>query len=155
MENTQAPQEEIKLGPVCKFFKKYTLDGEVLIEQNQETGEYREYPLKTEDLLPLPPAFKVSHASEMALFHSLLVTIKKDRPKREIPATRLEYRKAGADPRIVNQLVTLGLLEEDIIPLLKPDGTNPGSRACIYYTPQGRAYIRAKIDPNYALTEYR
>ena len=65
MENTQAPQEEIKLGPVCKFFKKYTLDGEVLIEQNQETGEYREYPLKTEDLLPLPPAFKVSHTSQI------------------------------------------------------------------------------------------
>ena len=155
MENTQPPKEEKKESPLCKFFKKYTLDGEILIEQNQETGEYREYPLKTEDLLPLPASFKVSHASEMALFHSLVVTIKKDRPKREVPATRLEYRKSGADPRIVKQLVEFGLLQEDIVPLIKPDGTNPGSRSCIYYTPQGRAYIRSKIDPNYAITEYR
>jgi len=155
MENTQPPQEEKQLGPLCKFFKKYTLDGEVLIEQNQETGEYREHPLKTDDLLPLPAGFKISHASEMALFHSLLLTVKKQRPKREVPVTRLELRKVGADPRIVRQLVEFGLLTEDVISLLKPDGTNPGSRACVYYTPQGRAYIRAKIDPNYALTEYK
>lgn len=139
--------------PLSRFFRKYTIDGEVLVEQTAD-GKYAEFPLKTVDLSPLPEAFKPAHASEMALFHSLVVTIKKNRPNRVVPPTRTELLKSGADPKIVKRLVEFGLLTEEIVPLVKDDGTNPGSRACLYYTPQGRAYIRAKIDPNYALTEY-
>jgi len=81
--------------------------------------------------------------------------IKKNHPKREVPITRKNFLQAGADPKIIRELIEFGLLAEDLIALVRPDGTNPGSRACVYYTPQGRAYIRSKLDPNYALTEYK
>lgn len=154
MENEQTPQEEKPPEQLSRFFKKFTVDGEILVEK-KTTGEYLDYPLKTEDLLPLPAKFKGSHASEIALFHSLVMMIKKNHPKREVPITRKNFLQAGADPKIIRELIEFGLLAEDVIALVRPDGTNPGSRACVYYTPQGRAYIRSKLDPNYALTEYK
>lgn len=141
-------------GPPKHFFCKFTLDGEVLVEKRD--GQYFEYPLKDVDLLPLPAAIKQAHINEMQLFHSLLLTIKKERPRREVPVTRKEIIRSGADPKLLNDLVKNGYLKEAIVPLVSSDGkVNPGSRACFYYTPQGRALIRAKLDPNYAKTGYQ
>ena len=139
--------------PERKFVCKFTIDGEVLVEQ-KETGDV-EHPLKTVDLLPLPSKLKEIHICEMKLFHSLVLTIKKNRPRRTVPVTRSEILNCGAEKKLLNVLVELGYLKEAIIPLVGPGNKSIGSRSCYYYTPQGRALIRAKLDPDYAKTDYQ
>lgn len=145
--------------PSIKKLIKYTMDGAVMVERITHTTtnslgapkeEFldNELPLEEEPLI-MPEKFPVALHSEMSLFHSLLRTIKKQRPTRTVPITRTELQRAGADPKIVRALVDVGFLVEDIIPLVREDGKNPGSRVCVFYTPQGRAYVREKIDPSY------
>lgn len=129
-----------------------TPHGEVDIETTADGREIY-HALKTEELKPLPPAVRTSHISEMALFHSILTYLQKHQPKRNMPVTRNEYIRSGADPDVVKKLVDHGLLKECLIAARTPDGRNKGSRACYYYTDQGRALIRAKVDPSYAITE--
>ena len=151
-EAPEAPKKDLLKDFLCKF----TIDGEVLVEKRGE--EYYQYPLKDVELLPLPPTMKEAHISEMKLFHSLVLTIKKNHPRREVPVTRNEILRSGADKKILNDLVKSGYLKETIVPLVVTSGKvqkNPGSRVCFYYTPQGRALIRAKLDPNYAKTGYQ
>jgi hypothetical protein len=154
------PKEEPKEPPreyVCKF----TIDGEVLVEVLRDPNNgnvapsFREYPLRTVDLSPAPPALKEVHIIEMKLFHSLLRTIKTQYPHRSVPVTYKEFMRSGADPKLTRQLVELGYLKEGHVPLLNNQGVNKGSRLCLYYTPQGRALIRAKLDPIYAKTDYQ
>lgn len=123
-----------------------TPHGEVDVETTPD-GKNTYYPLKTEELKPLPGFIRESHISEMKLFHSTLMYIKEHHPKRPAPVFRFEILKLGADPRLLRQLVEAGLLKESLYPL------KTGSRACFYYTDQGRALIRKKVDPTYALTE--
>jgi hypothetical protein len=91
----------------------------------------------------------------MKLFHSLVLTIKKNNPRRDVPVTRKEILRSGADKKLLNELVELGYLKEMIVPLIGIDKKPIGSRACFYYTPQGRALIRAKLNPDYAKTGYQ
>jgi hypothetical protein len=79
--------------------------------------------------------------------------IKKNYPNRVTPVTHKEFVKSGADPRILAQLLEFGMLKSCYIPIRDSKGANTGSRACLYYTEQGRAYIRKYYDPSYALTE--
>ncbi len=130
-----------------------TPHGEVDVETDAE-GKHLYYPLKTEELKPLPPSFRISHGSELELFHSILMYIKKHQPNRNMPVTRNEFLKSGADPHIIKALEDFGLLRAAHVPLRNREGQNTGSRACYYYTDQGRAYIRSKLDPSYALTDF-
>lgn len=111
------------------------------------------YPLKTEELKPLPEKFREIHVIEMKLFHSILMYIKKHQANRTMPVTRKEFLRSGADPRVLSQLIEFGMLKPCILPVRNSRGVNQGSRACLYYTDQGRALIRARLDPTYALTE--
>jgi len=153
--------EEEKKAPEPDYARKFTLDGEVLVKiiraptQAEPKGDYVEYPLKTVELMPLPDGFKEAHVIEMKLFHSLLRTIRKQYPKRVVPITRKEILRSGADSKLLRQLVEFGMLVENYVPILNARGENSGSRACLYYTPQGRALIRAKLDPSYAKTDYQ
>ena len=132
--------------------RQVTPHGEVDVDIMPD-GRGKYYPLKTEKLAPLPDSFKVSHRSEMGLFHSILMYIKKNYPNRSCPVTQKEFIKSGADPRILNQLLELGMLKSCYIPIRDSRGVNTGSRACLYYTEQGRALIREYYDPSYALTD--
>lgn len=134
------------------FIRKFTLDGEVLVENLK--GGYKEYPLREVDLLP-NAALKEAHIIELKQFHSLLRIIKKRHPKRTVPVTRRELLRFGADEKLLNALIKMGYLKEEIIPLVTSDGRNTGSQVCFYYTLQGRALIRAKLDPDYCKTGYR
>lgn len=129
-----------------------TPHGEVDVEIKPD-GEKIYYPLKTEELNPLPAAFKSSHLSAMGLFHSVLTYIKKHQPNRSIPVTRKEFLGSGESPAIIKDLMDMGMLTGCLFPVLGRKGANTGSRACLYYTPQGRAFIRAKVEPSYALTD--
>lgn len=123
-----------------------TPHGEADVEKTPD-GKEIFHPLKTEELKPLPPYIKEGHISDLKQFHSLLVYLQKHYPNRRMPITREEFIKAGADIRYVKQLMDAGLLKGVLYP------RQSGSRACLYYTPQGRALIREKVDPTYALTE--
>ena len=157
-ESKEEPKEEFGVAlpaaplPVKAYLIKYTLDGEILVEVVD--GNNIEMPLKTVPLTPLPASFREEHLIELKLFHSLVLTVKKNLPKRQVPVTRKEFLKSGASSKLIHQLVTLGFLKEAIIPLLSSSGKNPGSRVCLFYTPQGRALIRERLDPEYAKTDY-
>jgi hypothetical protein len=134
-----------------RLVRKFTLDGEILV-QRTPMGDF-EAPLVVEELKPLPPKMKEVHICELKLFHSLLLTIRKNRPKRTYPVTRTEFLRAGADPQIVRKLCEFGILVQETLQFLVDGKTNTGSRSCLYYTPQGRALIRARLDPSYGLPE--
>ena len=134
------------------FFKRYTLDGEAVVQSDDK--EEVIHPLKTANVYILPPWFKEEHLIEIKLFHSLVTTIKKDRPNRQVPVTRTEFIRAGGNQRILDQLVKAGVLAVSIVPItIKGENKNTGSRSCVYYTPEGRALVREKLDPQYALKE--
>lgn len=153
MEDTDNKEQEPKVRVVGRF----SLDGELLVHKTPE-GDFEE-PLAVEELKPLPSNMKEIHICELKLFHSLLLTIKKNRPRRTYPVTRSEFLRAGADQQLVRKLCEFGMLTEQTLQFLIPDKnsldgrTNTGSRSCLYYTPQGRALIRAKLDPTYGLPE--
>lgn len=141
-----------------KYLCKFTLDGEVIVEKiPTKTGmEYDEKPLKTVPLMPVPSSITEQHIIEMKLVHSLILTIKKRHPNRVVPMTQKEYLRAGGDTRLLKKLIETGYLKKSLVAIIRQDsGKNTGSRLCIYYTPQGRALIREKLDPTYALTEYQ
>jgi hypothetical protein len=139
-------EQETQQSPASTWSRQITLHGEIDVESFPDRD--MQYPLKTEQLKTLPPNFKEAHVIEMKLFHSIVAYLAKHRPNRNMPVTRSEYMKWGADPKIVEQLVEFGLLKKEMVRL------KTGIRACFYYTDQGRALIREKLDPAYAITEY-
>lgn len=140
-------EQETQQSLDSTWSRRMTVHGEVDVETLPD-GRENYFPLKTEKLKPLPPAFKEAHVIEMKLFHSIVSYLTKHRPSRNMPVTRKEFMKWGSDPKIVKQLQEFGLLKESLARI------PTGSRACLYYTDQGRALIRAKLDPAYAITEY-
>jgi len=140
-------EQETQQSPKSTWSRQITLHGEIDVETLPD-GRENYFPLKTEKLKPLPPSFKEAHVIEMKLFHSIVAYLAKHRPNRNMPVTRSEYMKWGADPKIVDQLAEFGLLKKEMVRL------KTGIRACFYYTDQGRALIRAKLDPTYSITEY-
>lgn len=163
IENELLPEAtgEPKDNTLVRFFSKYTLDGVVVVRRTEvrvqsdlpEVAKCSTYdeeaPLEVIPFEEPPKGFNMTHHSELAIFHSLVQTIRKNRPRRTVPVTRTELIRAGADPKIARKLVEFGYLQEEIIPFMREDGSNIGSRACVFYTPKGRAYIQAKIDPSY------
>jgi len=152
------PPEEIKKQD--EYLCKYTLDGEVLVEvirtADPKDVRYIEKPLKTVALWPLSKTIDLLQINEMKLIHSLMLTIRKNHPKRSVPITYKEYVRSGGVDKILKQLVETGFIKTAHVAIISlTTGKNTGSRLCLYYTPQGRALIREKLDPSYALTEYQ
>jgi hypothetical protein len=152
MEEEKILDKSEEEKPQAQYARKFTLDGEVLVEKKGE--QLLEHPLKDVELAGLPPLFREIHMSEIRMFHSLLLTIRKSYPNRVVPITKTELFKSGATTKLIRQLCEMGFLKEDHVALLTSDGKNRGSRVCYFYTPQGRALVRNKIDPNYAKTGY-
>lgn len=152
MEEEKSLEQSKEAVPAIHYMRKFTLDGEVTVEKNGDV--YSEHPLKDVELAGLPPAFKETHMSEIRMFHTLLLTIRKNYPNRMVPITKKELFKSGATTKLIRQLCEMGFLQEEIIAFMAPDGKNKGSRVCYFYTMQGRALVRSKIDPNYAKTGY-
>jgi len=147
------PATEIVAEDAPNYLLKYTLDGEILVEKHGD--KFIEHPLKTVELLPMPAAFKELHMSEMKMFHSLVRTVRHNYPKRAVPVTRKELYRSGATQKLVQQLCEMGFLKEALVDFINREGKSTGVRSCFFYTPQGRALIRAKLDPTYAKTDYQ
>jgi hypothetical protein len=135
-----------------KYFIRYTLDGEILVH-NSGSG-LEDHPLKTVSLMPTPSFVGDKHIGWMSQFYNLIKVVKQKCPSRLVPLTRKEVIGACADKRIFHEVMRAGLVKEALIPLLLTTNGKPsGARAVIYFTPQGRAFIRKHIDPDYAITE--
>jgi hypothetical protein len=140
-------EQETQQSLGSTWSRRITIHGEIDVETLPD-GRENFFALKTEKLKPLPPAFKEVHVIEMKLFHSIVAYLSKHRPNRNMPVTRSEYSKWGSDPKVVSQLLEFGMLTQCLVKV------PTGARSCFYYTDQGRALIRAKLDPAYAVTEY-
>lgn len=141
--------EAIENSEQAQIVRKFTLDGERFWRQDLEG--LHPLPLEVEELKPYPPKLKEAHIIEIKQFHSLLLTRRKNTPNRTFPLTRYEVMRSGVDAKLVRDLCEFGYLREEVLGCINSDGVNTGSRNCYYYTPQGRALIRAKVDPSYGI----
>jgi len=127
---------------------KPTLDGEVFIQKRG--GKEVMMPLKTQELEPLPPFLGESHTNAMGFFHELLLDLKKTQKDRLVPMTRGELFSMGFDKKLYKDLLKAGLLQEKLVNFVRQkDKTPTGARATVFYTAQGRAFVRKFIDSNY------
>lgn len=116
--------------------------------------DYDEQPLRTVSLTGIPSFIKGEHEAAMRRFYTLLMAITQAAPNREVPLTRKEVFENGIDKKSYKTLLKAGWLKETIIPLYRTSDKKPvGARAVVFFTPQGRAFIRSAVDANYALTE--
>lgn len=131
---------------------RYTADGEVC--SRNVHGTYIDDPLRTVELGILPGFIGEEHRRWMDVFYCFLRAMRERSPNRDIPLTRKEVLTNGFDRRALKELCQAALLKETLMPIQrKKDGKMTGARAVIYFTPQGRAYIRKFIDPDYAVTD--
>ena len=134
------------------YLVKPTLDGEVLVRK--EGDSLKEDALRTVPLGPLPSFIGERHEKAMATFHAALVNLKESQSQRKVPMMRNELLDLGFNKKLYRQLIDAGLLCEKLISLVREsDQKSTGARAAVFYTPQGRAYIRAHVDSGYALTD--
>lgn len=157
-EQPQQPEDE-KILNKPNFLCKFTIDGEVLVKVTPFLGhkdaKYEVMPLKTVPLLGIPSFIKDKHIRDLQLIYDLVTTIKEKYPKRSLPVTNTEYEKSGGSKSSLKDLCKAGFVKKYPVAVVGSNNKNSGSRSCVYFTPQGRALVRDKIDPNYALTDYQ
>jgi hypothetical protein len=134
-----------------RFVLQYTLDGEVLCKNVH--GAYVPIPLKT---VPLVAGFDLpEYATPMSRIHALIEALKAHDPERQVPLPVTDIRRYSiCGKRQYRDMVAKGLLKEVLVPIIDTkSGKNLGSRRIFFFTPQGRAFIRKYVEPNYAVTE--
>lgn len=133
--------------------KRFTVHGEVIVVQVD--GKQVDMPLEADELDPLPTKFSVPHRDVMEIIYSAVSQIA-EKPNRIVPLTRNELVKEfGASPKIVKELERFGLIRTRVIKLVpkdQPQSTKGQATAIVYFTPQGRAYVRDQFDPSYGST---
>lgn len=134
--------------------KRFTVHGEVIVLQVD--GKYVDVPFEADQLDPLPAKFGAKHRDVMEIIYSAVTQIAENK-NRTVPLTRNELTKEfGAEIKIVKDLERFGLIRTRLIKLVPaktPRATKGESRAICYFTPQGRAYVRAEFDPSYGAAE--
>lgn len=137
--------------------KKYGIDGEVFVCKKGDVPF--ELPLEIETYNVIEEqTLKEIHIIAMKNIYLAVQDIH-TKPHRKVPLTRDELEEQGIPKKVCRQLCDLGLLQEHLVPLLKksdlfgadgkPVMKSVGVKACILFTKQGRAYVRAAIDPEY------
>lgn len=127
---------------------RFTPDGEAPVFVKD--GEEKTFLPAFEPLQPLPAEFTQADHEAMGILYGCIHKIR-SMARRHIPLTRSEYLKqGGVTKKTIRRLERYGLLQERVIRLLQSNGKLYRAAACVYPTPQGRAYILEKIDPDYA-----
>ena len=122
---------------------KYTVDGEVQLVYG-DNAQRVEQPLVEEPLDEMEASFKDKHHEAMVLLNEAILSVKRMK-NRQVPLTRDELNDA-VSKKTLRQLENFGLVQQRIVPLLRAStGTSVGGKALIYFTPQGRAYVRERI----------
>jgi len=137
---------------------KYTIDGEVLVRRYFEREGKPVVdiadPLEVVELKPLPNDFKDRHKTAMWIIYDAIKQIHK-MPKRDVPLTRPEIlgEEGGVKKKDLRYLIKSGLVQERLIGLVEKKGSKPVfSKPVVYFTPQGRAYVRKHFDKDYGVT---
>lgn len=122
---------------------KYTADGEVQLVYG-DNAQRIEQPLTEEPLHEMRADFKEKHHEAMLLLNEAILSVKRMK-NRQVPLTRDELNDA-VSKKTLRQLENFGLVQQRIVPLLRAStGTSVGGKALVYFTPQGRAYVRERI----------
>jgi hypothetical protein len=130
--------EEKELPVVVPKGIRYTPDGEKIVFNNGSEAF-----LPDVVITEMPPRFKDRHKDAIYHIYSFLIEMKKQAPKRGIPMTRGELIDWGVDKRDITALAELGFIQERIISVLEQKTNKPvGGRACVYFTPLGKAFLK-------------
>ena len=129
---------------------KFTPDGEVFVEVIE--GKQIVHELRTVDLVePLGVPMTIGMATFMNDLFEAIKELRRLMPERGVPVTRLEAPEFFEETDVFKGLINNQLIKVAIvsIPL---EGRPECVTEAIYFTPQGRAYIRKYIDHLYAVT---
>jgi hypothetical protein len=146
--------DELKKLDGREVAKKRTIHGEVMIIQIK--GKHVEVPLEVDELRQAPVGFTDKHRDAMEILFSAVSQIA-EAGVRMVPVTRNELKKQWhVAPKLLKQLENWGYIRQRIIKLVpkdQPKATKGQSVAVCYFTPQGRAYVRAEFDPKYGIPQ--
>jgi hypothetical protein len=150
---TRQIREELKKLDGRAVAKKFTLHGEVVVVQTDKGPV--DVPLEVDELRPQPADFRDRHREAMETLYSAVSQIA-EKGTRIVPVTRNEMTKQfGVVPKMLKQLEAWGYIRQRVIKLVpkdQPMSTRGQAVAVYYFTPQGRAYVRAEFDPAYGTT---
>jgi hypothetical protein len=140
-------------GKKPKLAVQYTIDGEVLCKNVK--GALIPQPLRTVDLEPGYDLPEFTQA--MSRFWALVEAVREDTPDRKVPITKEDILSfMVCSKKELRTMMEKGLLKEVLVPIIDTfTGKNLGSRRLVYFTPQGRAFVRKYVKPDYAVTENR
>lgn len=146
----QALADAIRANAGRPVAMRFTVDGEVLVMHVD--GNEVDIPLEVDELEAPPQRFTDEHKDVMGIVLAAVEDIKSK--GRAVPLTRKELFQFGARPKAVDQLERWGYLKTRIVNFDKQEGKlrHPAVNVC-YFTPKGRAYVRAEFDPGYGLAE--
>ena len=137
------------------LMNKYTPHGESLVEVTQDSrGKelHKEIGLPVVKLKPVEVSFDLRDA--IRGIYELAMAI--DDTRRQIPVLRSEaLGQLEITKKQLRKLVSLGLLKE--ISIKVGDRTKPNAKSrwmtVVFFTAQGRAYVREHFDPDYGLSK--
>lgn len=130
----EEPQPEI-------VAKKFSINGEILIIRKD--GKDSEVMVE-EEFKGLPDRFKwkAVHTEAMASIAFLISEILKKVPNRKVPLTREECVNYGIDKKELKHLSRSGYLVLKSLKLNNVKGQHVKDIDVVYFTPQGRAYMK-------------
>jgi hypothetical protein len=151
MDINKLPIVGASLNEKPRLVVQYTLDGEVVCKKGP--GGYVPTPLRTVELgagYDLP-----EFVQPMSKFWALLESVREEYPERYVPLTKPDLMSFQVcSKKEYAAMIDKGLLKEVLVPIIDTEtGKNLGSRRIIFFTPQGRAFVRRYIKPDYAKTE--
>lgn len=131
-------------------FIKFTPDGEVFVEEKD--GKIITHPLRTVAFVePLPITLRPAHSQFMSDLLDAIRDMQSKMPERSVPVTKIEARDFFTDTDVLPDLLKAQLVKISVVTIPMKDLPDCEVEA-IYFTPQGRAFIRKYIDHKYAVT---
>lgn len=125
-------------APPTPKYTKFTIDGEVYILTNGAEVHPPDV-----NITQMPGQFRDRHKNALFHIYAFLVEMKAQAPRRQLPMTRHELIEWGVEKRDIAALVDMGFVNERILSVLEEKTKKPvGGRACVYFTPLGKAYLR-------------
>jgi hypothetical protein len=133
---------------------KYTMDGECFVEGSPGKDDYVEHGLRTVALAE-PLSFRVGllHLQFMRDLLDAIQQVRQVQPGRLVPITLVEapdFFHTEATP--LKELLDAHLVKIEKISVPTEAWKMPLVTEAIYFTPQGRAFVRKYINNSYAIT---
>lgn len=139
---TSKANERMQVHTEAVFPKalELTPDGERMVMSNGVVTDLPEV-----NIIDMPPGFKPKHRKAMMEIAAFLAEMKRQAPNRKVPMTRNELIEWGIPKTDISALERLGFVKQRITPLLDKSGESVGSRAVVYFTPIGKAWLKREF----------